>query len=175
MLLADAGWRTRPVGAPPDHRLVAYLVATHHGRIRVSLPPESTVDAVTAVVTQGGVTAAITKSSANAVTDAAASIGVGAQPEECGNARTPISLDEFGRLGVLGVVDGDRTPPVRLSTGEHFAAQRLRTASVAELTEGALAARTELGPFRIAFLESLVRVADWRSSARHDGPAPTAD
>jgi CRISPR-associated endonuclease/helicase Cas3 len=33
-----------------------------------------------------------------------------------------------------------------------------------ELTSGLLAVE---GPFRLAFLESLVRIADWRATARH--------
>ncbi|MFD8086673.1 CRISPR-associated endonuclease Cas3'' [Kitasatospora sp. NPDC059722] len=76
---------------------------------------------------------------------------------------------------LLGVADGDRTPPVDLSTGERFPALTLRTAGFPQAwTERALALRDTpgLGPFRLAFLETLVRVADWRASARHDGPLP---
>ncbi|MQS16713.1 CRISPR-associated endonuclease Cas3'' [Streptomyces kaniharaensis] len=76
---------------------------------------------------------------------------------------------------LLGVADGDRTPPVELSTGERFPALTLHTAAFpAAWTERALALRDrpDLGPFRLAFLETLVRVADWRASARHDGPLP---
>ncbi|MBV6700374.1 CRISPR-associated endonuclease Cas3'' [Kitasatospora aureofaciens] len=74
---------------------------------------------------------------------------------------------------LLGVADGDRTPPVELSTGERFPARTLHIATFPqEWTERALSLRDDpdLGPFRLAFLETLVRVADWRSSARHDGP-----
>ncbi|MEU9046955.1 MULTISPECIES: CRISPR-associated endonuclease Cas3'' [unclassified Kitasatospora] len=78
---------------------------------------------------------------------------------------------------LLGVADGDRTPPIRLSTGEYFPARTLHTAAFpAAWTERALSLRDTpgLGPFRLAFLETLVRVADWRASARHDGTlAPT--
>ncbi|MEY9939756.1 CRISPR-associated endonuclease Cas3'' [Streptacidiphilus sp. MAP5-3] len=99
--------------------LLPYLVAAHHGRIRVSVLPE---------------------------------------PDE--------------QPALLGVLDGDRTPPVELSSGERFAAQVLDTGNAARLTANAVALlrRADLGPFRLAFLETLVRVADWRSSARHDGP-----
>ncbi|WP_051709067.1 CRISPR-associated endonuclease Cas3'' [Streptomyces sp. NRRL S-350] len=78
---------------------------------------------------------------------------------------------------LLGVADGDRTPPIRLSTGEHFPARTLHTAGFpAAWTELALSLRDDpgLGPFRLAFLETLVRVADWRASARHDGPLTPA-
>ncbi|MFD8754038.1 CRISPR-associated endonuclease Cas3'' [Kitasatospora sp. NPDC059577] len=74
---------------------------------------------------------------------------------------------------LLGVADGDRTPSVRLSTGEHFPARTLHTAAFpAAWTAQAVSLRDApgLGPFRLAFLETLVRVADWRASARHDGP-----
>ncbi|MBF9071467.1 CRISPR-associated endonuclease Cas3'' [Streptacidiphilus fuscans] len=99
--------------------LLPYLVAAHHGRIRVSVLPE---------------------------------------PDE--------------KPALLGVLDGDRTPPVELSSGERFAALVLDTGNAARLTDNALALlhRADMGPFRLAFLETLVRVADWRSSARHDGP-----
>jgi CRISPR-associated endonuclease/helicase Cas3 len=104
---------------------VTYLVAAHHGKIRVSVRPE---------------------------------------PDEA-----PSTL--------LGVQDGDRTPPVELSTGDRFPAQRLDTAAFrpgGSWTPHILALRDrdDLGPFRLAYLESLVRIADWRSSARHDGPVP---
>jgi CRISPR-associated endonuclease/helicase Cas3 len=103
--------------------LVPYLVAAHHGHIRVSVLPE---------------------------------------PDE--------------KPALLGVLDGDRTPPVELSSGERFAAQVLDTGNAARLTANALALlrRADMGPFRLAFLETLVRVADWRASARHDGPVPEA-
>lgn len=78
---------------------------------------------------------------------------------------------------VLGVLDGDRTPPVTLSSGETFPAQFLHTAGLRPETGGswtvqarALRDREDLGPFRLAYLEALVRIADWRSSGRHDGP-----
>ncbi|MGW2254727.1 type I-G CRISPR-associated helicase/endonuclease Cas3g [Kitasatospora sp. NPDC001660] len=74
---------------------------------------------------------------------------------------------------LLGVADGDRTPPIDLSSGERFPARTLSTAIFTHTwTEQALSLRDrpDLGPFRLAFLETLVRVADWRASARHDGP-----
>ncbi|WTW98365.1 hypothetical protein OG216_35755 [Streptomycetaceae bacterium NBC_01309] len=101
---------------------MTYLVAAHHGQVRVSVRPEADEDALT----------------------------------------------------LLGVRDGDRTPPVTMSTGDHFPAQSLDTRAFrpgGSWTPRALALRDrdDLGPFRLAYLESLVRVADWRSSARHDG------
>ena len=77
----------------------------------------------------------------------------------------------------MGVLDGDRTPTVTLSSGETFPAQSLHTADFRPASGGswttqsrALRDRDDLGPFRLAYLEALVRIADWRSSGRHDGP-----
>ncbi|WP_344664888.1 CRISPR-associated endonuclease Cas3'' [Catenulispora yoronensis] len=94
-----------------------------------------------------------------------------------GMVRISATAYEDEALAILGVVDGDRTPAVTLSSGETFPAQELRTADFRPESGGlwsaqarALRDRADVGPFRLAFLEALVRVADWRSSARHDGP-----
>jgi CRISPR-associated endonuclease/helicase Cas3 len=104
---------------PDGQPLITYLVAAHHGRVRITVRP------------------------------------VGEE--------APF---------LMGVLDGDRTPPIELSTGERFPARTLQTAifTTGTWTERATALRDDLGPFRLAYLETLVRVADWRSSARHDGP-----
>lgn len=120
MLSQDDHW----YGDDTDHRLVTYLVAAHHGHVRIS---------------------------------------VHAQPDEA--------------PALLGVIDGDRTPPVTLSSGETFPSRLLQTAAFRPEAGGswtqqarALRDRPDLGPFRLAYLEALVRISDWRSSARHDGP-----
>jgi CRISPR-associated endonuclease/helicase Cas3 len=115
-------------GEHTDHRLVTYLAAAHHGKVRISVRPQA---------------------------------------------------DE--ETALLGVVDGDRTPAIALSSGETFPGQSLRTADFrpgdggtwTEQAQG-LRDRADLGPFRLAYLETLVRIADWRSSARHDGPVEPA-
>ncbi|MDI2125519.1 type I-G CRISPR-associated helicase/endonuclease Cas3g [Yinghuangia seranimata] len=119
ILLNGEYWHTPSV----DPRLVAYLVAAHHGQVRVSVRPETDEDELT----------------------------------------------------LLGVRNGDHTPPVTITTGDHFPAQSLDTEAFRQGGSWtpqtlALRDRDDLGPFRLAYLESLVRVADWRSSARHDGP-----
>lgn len=110
--------------AEPD--LVAYLVAAHHGKVRVSVR----------------------------------SLG-----EEAAH-RPP---------RILGVEDGDRVPAVRLPGGATVPPLRLDLAMLLfgehdgrpSWTARALALRDrgDLGPFRLGFLEALVRVADWRASA----------
>ncbi|MFC8718219.1 CRISPR-associated endonuclease Cas3'' [Kitasatospora sp. NPDC057198] len=120
LLLAGGHWHAP--GADPS--LVTYLVAAHHGQVRVS-----------------------------------------ARPEPGEDART-----------LLGVREGDRTPAVAVSSGERFPSQALSPAApfgpdgAWPPLVAALLADPALGPFRLAHLESLVRTADWRSSARHDGP-----
>lgn len=86
------------------------------------------------------------------------------------------SLPGEGEL-MLGVAEGDRTLPVRLPDGAVVAELRLRLdllhlgagAGGRSWTARALALRdrADLGPFRLAFLEALVRVADWRVSSSY--------
>ena len=102
----------------PEPDLVVYLVAAHHGKVRVTIR---------------------------------------GQPDE------PPGI-------TLGVQDGSRTigfalngqliPPVTLSL-------RPTTHGVDSLTSRAIALRdrADLGPFRLAFCEALVRAADWQASA----------
>ena len=109
-----------------DHHetdLVIYLVASHHGRIRLSIrrpPEESSID--NTVVTTLGVA-----------------------PED--------ELPEVN-LGVSTVPPSHLTIP----TGDDRYERRAL----------ALRDRNDLGPFRLAFLEMVVRCADWRAS-RHIG------
>ncbi|OPG09292.1 CRISPR-associated endonuclease Cas3'' [Microbispora sp. GKU 823] len=121
-----------------ERGLIVYLVAAHHGRVRISV---------------------------RSVADEALQ-----QP--------PL---------LLGVADGDRTPAFELTTGEHMAAVTLSTSSLrigaadasgstsagswtpGSWTERAvtLRDRPDLGPFRLAYLEALVRIADMRVSKRY--------
>lgn len=108
--------------------LIAYLVAAHHGKVRVSirsLPGE-------------------------------------AQPgdPECLFAR--------------GVWHGDRLPVVNLPIGEVVGPLALDLSCMQlgpeSWLERMLALRDDqsLGPFRLAFLESMVRIADWRASDKEE-------
>jgi len=79
-----------------------------------------------------------------------------------------------GRLCALGVQDGDVLPPVDLGSGTTAAGTTLRL-DLMELgasgrpswTMRALGLLEAWGPFRLALMETLVRVADWRASALH--------
>lgn len=103
--------------------LVRYLVAAHHGRVRMSIRPAP--------------------GEAHPLGDGAAS--------------------RFA----LGVCDGDELPAIASPLGEIPAC----VIDLAEMELGggwsgaAAAVLEELGPFRLAYLEALVRIADWRASA----------
>jgi CRISPR-associated endonuclease/helicase Cas3 len=116
-----------------ERELVAYLVAAHHGRVRL-----------------------------------AARAAPGERP-----------ADDDSRTRVLGVVSGDRLPPVRIPGGllpEHtidlMAVGLGESAGAVSWTRSAteLLARADLGPFRLAYLEALVRVADWSVSRGYEAP-----
>lgn len=102
--------------------LIRYLVAAHHGRVRMSIRP--------------------------------------APGEE-----HPQGRQTTARFA-LGVCDGDALPEVKTPVGVLQACEL----DLAEMELGggwsaaALGLLEELGPFRLAYLEALVRVADWRAS-----------
>lgn len=79
-----------------------------------------------------------------------------------------------------GVYDGDALPALDFD-GEHSAATTLRLALMemgegeqgASWTERALRLLDQYGPFQLAWLETLVRLADWRASAaEQEGDVP---
>lgn len=131
-------------GDEPDADLVAYLIVAHHGKVRVNLR-----------ATPGE-------------TEAMAALGPDAPPR-------------FAR----GVWEGDELPAADLGGGVQTTALTLsldalemgtgswlgRVLRVRDGEAGPVAgASAALGPFRLAYLEALFRVADWRgSAARSEG------
>lgn len=122
-LASALAWLTSN-GHTPDASLIAYLIAAHHGKVRLSIR---------------------------------------SMPEETGDPQNP------SRLFARGVFDGDTLPEIPgLTTGEttlHL--------SLMQMGEGPLgpswlarmiALRDELGPFALAYLETLLRAADMRAS-----------
>ena len=121
----------------PD--LVVYLVAGHHGRVRLAIrsrPDESTPNA----------------------------------HHQAGTELSPVRV-------ALGVWDGDQLPAVDLGATAPFP-QTTLDLSVMELGQGplglswlarmlALRDAADLGPFRLAFAEALLRAADHRGSEVH--------
>ena len=132
----------QPIGLRNDleKRLVAYLIAAHHGKVRLS---------IRSIPTEQG----------------------------------PTESDSFhGRQGFLfarGVWDGDNLPEFTLCDGTVFpqVSLSLELLQMGSLTtgeesdpieswsSGALACLEHWGPFRLAWYETILRVADWRASA----------
>ena len=114
-----------------DSDLIAYLIAAHHGKVRMNLR---------------------------------------ALPREA----APKYGDQVGARFARGVWEGDELPPFDLESGEHWEGGMLRL-SIMELgwdeisreswTERTRELLAQLGPFRLAWLETLLRIADWRASA----------
>lgn len=111
--------------------LVAFLIAAHHGRVRVSLR---------------------------------------SMPNEA-------SPDDRTLRNARGIWDGDELPPVDLGNGESVPATLLSLALM-ELGDSdefgpswlsrVMTLRATYGPLRLSYLESLLRVADWRGSELGD-------
>lgn len=124
-LASALAWLAAGPADAPERDLVAYLIAAHHGKVRLSLR---------------------------------------SMPDEKGNPRAPESL--FAR----GVWDGDELPAIPELTTE----PTKLNLSLMQMGEGLLgpswlartiSLRERLGPFRLAYLETLLRAADMRRSA----------
>ena len=123
-LLAEEGWSR-------DADLVAYLVAAHHGKVRMNLR---------------------------------------ALPRE----RAPSDDGRAGDRFARGVWENDELAPVDLGE-EKWSGGPLRLSVMElgwdEVTHESWTERTRellkrFGPFRLAWMETLVRLADWRASAK---------
>ncbi len=126
-LASALAWLLTAPDDAPERDLIAYLIAAHHGKVRLSiraLPNESTRDGATDEL----------------------------------HARGIWHLDELPAAGL----PGGATAPVtldlsfmKMGDGPHGASWLART----------IALRDHFGPFRLAYLETLLRVADMRASA----------
>lgn len=119
---------------PYEADLCLYLIAAHHGRVRLALRA----------------------------------------------LEHDIDPDGRGRPVVLGVVDGEPVPSLQLADGRTVLNAEMNVA-VASLMGGEgswarlalrLRDRPDLGPFRLAWLEAMVRLADWQASAAPSRTVP---
>jgi len=122
-----------------ETNLIAYLIAAHHGKVRLSIR---------------------------------------SMPNE---TKPPQSEEKPERLFARGIWDGDALPAIDLGDGEVSEPLSIDL-SLMQLGDHVdkdgevhpswlsrtLQLRDDYGPFRLAFLETLVRVADWRASVRGD-------
>lgn len=120
----------------PQRDLIAYLIAAHHGKVR---------------------------------------LGLRALPGE--------QKPDDDRLYARGVWAGDRLPPVSLVDGSSLPETSLQL-DLMRLGEGPMGPswtqRTRkllelAGPFRLAWLETLVRITDWRASREEQSPVAASE
>ena len=114
-----------------DADLIAYLIAAHHGKVRMNLRP----------------------------------LPREAAPKD----------DRAGARFARGIWEGDELPSFDLAGGEYWEGGSLALSIMElgwdDLTHESWTERTrellrQLGPFRLAWLETVLRIADWRASAR---------
>ena len=149
--LAWAAHEKKHPPAPPYLDLVAYLIAAHHGKVRLSIrsvPEEREPDREPSSL-----------------------------PEPLARDLDPALPLPFAR----GVWHGDRLRLVRVPGTEALPTEVTLDLRLMRLGSGSWLERTrrlleheQLGPFRLGYLESLVRIADWRASATY-GQVPSLE
>ena len=152
--------------------LVVYLVAAHHGRVRLSirrLPGESMVNSQAST---NGARGFSDQGRSLAGSDAEESSSTLPAAKMLSNSSSRrISDDTEPVATTLGISATDELPEVdiggwivpksRLSIPTGSARYERRALKLRD--------RSDLGPFRLAFLELIVRSADWRASRSAEG------
>ncbi len=123
-LASMLGWLAQHDGEP-DADLIAYLIAAHHGKVRMSLRAMPTEEAASGV-----------KRFARGVWEGDVLPALDFDGEQSAQTALKLALMEIG--------EGEQGP---------------------SWTERTLKLLDEHGPFQLAWLETLVRLADWRASA----------
>jgi len=133
-LASALAWLQHSADGGSARNMVAYLIAAHHGRVRLSIRSFP---------------------------------GENPPPED-------------GRLFARGIWQGDQLPTVSLGTDESISPVELDL-SFMQMGGGPkgeswlarmlyLRDNADIGPFRLAYLETLLRVADWRASELEKQP-----
>jgi CRISPR-associated endonuclease/helicase Cas3 len=138
LLLLDGPMRGMLAGVP-DPDLARYLVLAHHGRLRTSVH-----DA-----------------------EAATALGTVTAPDAAGGSSSGSSAG--GELALFGLTAGATVaiPPLLAQPAAQFTVDLGLFLPAGDNGWGRTAAllRDRYGPFVLAYLETLVRIADWRASA----------
>ena len=145
--------------------LLVYLIAAHHGKVRMTIQPRPNENKPPELL-----------SSEVEVTDTQDAIAQKILPKAMASSPSPqFPRSSASRKYALGVWEGDEVPMVDLGDGLVIPSQILNLDCMA-LGDGfhgeswsaqALTLLEKYGPFKLAYLETIVRVADWRVSARY--------
>ena len=71
-----------------------------------------------------------------------------------------------GQIGLRGIKTGDILPSVNLGNGEVIPSVIMEELSPSEWKQEVEIVLDDRGAFQLSFLETIVRIADWRASAR---------
>ena len=138
-------WLQLRAGQRPDGDLVAYLIGAHHGKVRLSLRALPNEEKPSPEFNANG------------------SERMFARGVWQGDV---LPAEDFSALEILGEV----LPSTRLELTYMHLGYHERTGDSWLDRMVRLRDAETLGPFRLAFLETLLRVADWRASASEKGP-----
>jgi len=85
-----------------------------------------------------------------------------------GKCRMQIANFDFisNQVGLRGIKTGDILPPIDLGDGEIMPSVTIEELSPADWNQGIETILTNRGAFKLSFLETIVRIADWRASDR---------
>lgn len=85
-----------------------------------------------------------------------------------GKCRMQITNFDFipGQIGLRGIKTGDILPSVNLGNGEVIPSVIMEELSPSEWKQEVEIVLDDRGAFQLSFLETIVRIADWRASAR---------